>query len=47
MIEYQLLHTRFDQISDYKHDIYLTGKLSTKQLAQEADKNIEFMFTKT
>ena len=28
--KYQLLHTRFDQISDHKHDIYLYVKLSTK-----------------
>ena len=30
MIKYQLPHTRFDQVSDHKHDIYLYGKLSTK-----------------
>ena len=30
VIKYQLLHTRFDQIIDYKQDIYLYGKLSTK-----------------
>ena len=30
MIKHQLPHTRFDQISDHKHVIYLYGKLSTK-----------------
>ena len=30
MIKYQLSRTRFDQISDHKHDIYLYGKLSTE-----------------
>ena len=29
MIKYQLPHTRFDQISYHKHDIYLYGKLYT------------------
>ena len=43
MIRYQLLHTQFDQISDYKHD----SKLSTKLLAQAANKNTNFMFMKT
>ena len=28
-IKYQLPHTRFDQISDHKHHIYLYGKLFT------------------
>ena len=36
MTKYQLPHTRF---SDHKHDIYLNGKLSTKLLAQAANKN--------
>ena len=36
IIKYQLLHTRCDQISDYKHDIYLYGKISTELLAQAA-----------
>ena len=40
-------YTRFDQISDHKHDISLYRKLSTKLLAQTANKNIKFMFTKT
>ena len=47
MIKYQLPLTRFDQISDRKHGIYLYGKLSTKQLAQAASKNTNFMFIKT
>ena len=34
ILKYQLFHTRFDQISDHKHDIYLYQKLSTKLLAQ-------------
>ena len=56
MIKYQLLetyhqlphipHTLIDQIRDHKHDIYLYGNLSTKQLAQAADKNAKFMLTK-
>ena len=33
MIKYQLPHTRFDEISDHKHDIHLNGKLSTELLA--------------
>ena len=37
-IKYQLPHTWFDQISDHKHDIHLYGKLSTKLLAQTANK---------
>ena len=45
IIKYQLPHTRNDQISD--HDIYLYGKLSTKLLAQVANKNTNFMFTKS
>ena len=40
MIKYQLSHMRFNQISYHKHDIYLYGKLSTKLLAQVANKNI-------
>ena len=39
MINHQLRHKRFDQISGHKHDIYLNGKLFTKQLAQAAYKN--------
>ena len=42
-----LPHTQFDQISDHKHDTYLSGKLFTKLLAQVANKNTKFMFTKT
>ena len=30
MIKYQHPHTQFNQISDHKHDIYLYGKLCTK-----------------
>ena len=47
MIKHQLLHTRFDQITDDKHDIYLYGKLSTKLLLQVVNKNTKLMFTKT
>ena len=39
---------RFDQISQHKYDIYyLFGKISTKLLVQAANKNTNFMFTKT
>ena len=37
MIEYQLLHTEFDQISDHKQGIYLSGNLATKWLQQAAN----------
>ena len=49
MIKCQLPHTRFDQISDHKHDIciYFYGKLSTKLLAQGSNENTKFMFMKT
>ena len=47
MVKHQLPHTRFDQISDHKHDIYLHGKLSTELLLQAANKNTKFMFMKT
>ena len=47
MVKHQLPHTRFDQISDHKHDIYLHGKLSTELLLQAANKNTKFMFVKT
>ena len=47
LIKYQLANTRFDQISDYKHGIYLNGKLPTKLLAQAVIKNTKFMFAKT
>ena len=39
MIKYQLIDTRFDQISDDKHDIYLYGKLLTELLVQAANKS--------
>ena len=39
--------TKFDPISDHSHDINLHGNLSTKLLAQEANKNTKFMFMKT
>ena len=39
MIKYQLPNTPLDQVSYYKHDVYLYGKLSTKQLQQAANKN--------
>ena len=35
------------QISDHKHNIHLYGKLSTKLLAQTANKYNISMFTKT
>ena len=38
MIKYQLPHTRFDQIRDHKHGIYLYGKLFTTLIAQAANK---------
>ena len=41
LIKYQLRHTRFDEISNHKHNIYLNGKLSTKLLAQAANKYIK------
>ena len=44
MIKCQLPHTRFDQISDNKRDIYLYEKLYTKLLAQAVNKNTKFMF---
>ena len=44
VIKYSLPHTQFDQISDHKRDIYFYGKLSTKPLAQAANKNTKFMF---
>ena len=47
MIKHQLLYTRFDQISDHKHDIYLYGNLSTKFLLKAPKKNTKFMFSKT
>ena len=37
----------FDKISDHKHDICLCGKLSTKLLAEAANKNTKLMFAKT
>ena len=43
----QLPYTRFDQISDHKHEIHLYGKLSTKLLMQAANESTEFMLTKT
>ena len=47
MIKYQLPHTRFNQFSDHQHVIYLNGKLSTRLLAQTANKSTKFVFTKT
>ena len=47
MIQYQFLHTQFNQISDDKQDIYLYGVLFTKLLGQAANKNPIFMFKKT
>ena len=47
MIKYQLPHTRFDEISDHKHDIYLYRMLFTKLLARASNKNTKSMFMKT
>ena len=47
MIKYQLSHTRFDQISDHKHGIYLHGELSTKLLAQATSKITRFVLIRT
>ena len=46
MIKCQFPHMMLDQISDHKHNIYFNGKLSTKLLAQTANENTKFMFTK-
>ena len=43
-MKYSLSHTRFDQISDRKHDIYLYENLSVKLLVQVANKNTKSMF---
>ena len=40
MIKYKLPHTWFNQISDHKHGIHLDGKLSTKLLAEKANKKL-------
>ena len=47
MIKYHFPHTQFDQINDYKNDTYLHEKLSTKVVAEAANKNTKPMFTKT
>ena len=47
MIKFQLANAWFDEINDHKHDTYLNGLLSTKLLAQAANKINTFMFTKT
>ena len=47
MIKYQLPHTRFDQTSDHKLDIYPCERLSTELLVQATSKNNKSMFTKT
>ena len=46
--DHQLPHPRFDQISDPKlyGKLSLLGKLSTKLLAQTANRNAKFMHTK-
>ena len=46
MFQYPLSHTRFNQIIDHEHEIYLHEKLSTKLLTQAANK-IPKLFTKT
>ena len=46
MIKYQFPHMLFNQISDHKHNIYFNRKLATKLLAQTANENTKFMFTK-
>ena len=43
---YQLPYRWFNQISDYKYDIYLYVMLSSKLLAQASNKNTKFTFTK-
>ena len=47
MISYQFPYTLFDQLSDNTYGISLYGRLFTKLLAQAANKNTKFMFTKT
>ena len=47
MTKYQLPHTRFNQVNDDKHDVYLHGKLSINLLVQATNENTKFMFTKT
>ena len=47
MNKYWHSHANTDQISNYKHDIYFYGQLSTKVLAQAASKTTKFMFTQT
>ena len=42
-----VFNARINQISDHKPDIYLYEKLYTKLLAQAANKNAKFIFTKT
>ena len=46
MIKYQFPHMLFNQISDHKHNIYFNRELATKLLAQTANENNKFMFTK-
>ena len=45
-LQNHLPHIWFDEISNDKHDIYLYGKLSTKLLAQAADKNANLCLIK-
>ena len=45
VIKYSLPHTRFYQVSNHKHDIYLYGKLSAKLSAQAANKNTKSKFS--
>ena len=47
MIKYLLPHTLFNQINGHKYGIYLYGKLTTKLLVLAANKNINFLFTRT
>ena len=47
IIKNKLSHTWLDQINVYKYGIYLYGKLATKLLALAANKNTNFLFTKT
>ena len=47
IIKNKLSHTWLDQINVYKYGICFCGKLATKLLALAANKNTNFLFTKT
>ena len=46
MIKYQFPYMLFNQISDHKHNIYFNRERATKLLAQTANENTKFVFTK-